>query len=335
MSQELANMEPQGLMASAVKPAQIMAVINHVHEILKGAMKEGKPDASGNWNGEGDFAIIPGTPKKSLLKPGAEKLLLSFGLAAVARTPQIVDLGGGHREVIIETEIRSINTGRLHAVGIGSCSTMEAKYRYRNVSDYTILDEPIPKDAKEQKQSYRRKGYGMKKIEGVWHWVKFGDERKEENTDIADTYNTVLKMADKRSMVNGAIRATASSGMFTQDLEEEEPEDGAPQGSTMPERPQAPQPQAPSAKAPAPTGETLTGAVAAVSLMDSKPGDAKPWHKTSIKIGEVWYGTFDKDLGAKVENLKGCNVTITFKKDGKYFTLLACEPEVREPGQEG
>jgi len=97
---------------------------------------------------------------------------------------------------------------------------MESKYRYRNASDYDITGDEIPADAKEKKDEYRRQGFGMKKIDGVWEWVKYKSDGKVENPDIADTYNTVLKMAKKRAYVDGILSATAASDIFTQDLED-------------------------------------------------------------------------------------------------------------------
>jgi len=44
-----------------------------------------------------------------------------------------------------------------------------------------------------------------------------------ENTDLADTYNTVLKMAKKRALVDATLTATAASDIFTQDLEDYTP----------------------------------------------------------------------------------------------------------------
>jgi hypothetical protein len=43
---------------------------------------------------------------------------------------------------------------------------------------------------------------------------------KVENPDIADTYNTVLKMAKKRAHVDAILTATAASDIFTQDIDE-------------------------------------------------------------------------------------------------------------------
>ena len=43
---------------------------------------------------------------------------------------------------------------------------------------------------------------------------------KVENPDIADCYNTVLKISKKRAYVDATIAATAASDIFTQDLED-------------------------------------------------------------------------------------------------------------------
>ena len=51
---------------------------------------------------------------------------------------------------------------------------------------------------------------------------------KAENPDIADTYNTVLKMAKKRAHVDAIITVTAASDIFTQDVEDLLPEQPQP-----------------------------------------------------------------------------------------------------------
>lgn len=43
-----------------------------------------------------------------------------------------------------------------------------------------------------------------------------------DNPDIADQYNTVLKMAKKRALIDATITACAASDIFTQDLEDME-----------------------------------------------------------------------------------------------------------------
>jgi uncharacterized protein (UPF0335 family) len=98
---------------------------------------------------------------------------------------------------------------------------MESKYRYRNDADFEITGAAIPKDAKEKKQEYRKQGFGMKKVDGVWEWVKYTTTGKVENPDIADVYNTCLKMAKKRALIDAIITATAAGDIFTQDIEDD------------------------------------------------------------------------------------------------------------------
>ena len=54
----------------------------------------------------------------------------------------IVELGGDHREVRVMCHILSADGTEL-ATGVGSCSTMESKYRYRGgMKEFT--GEPVP-----------------------------------------------------------------------------------------------------------------------------------------------------------------------------------------------
>jgi hypothetical protein len=188
--------------------------VEKIQELMKAVMHDGE-----------HYGVIPGTNgKKSLLKPGAEKLCFVFRLAPEFEIERD-DLPNGHREYRVKTVLRNMSTGNLVGQGLGSCSTMEKKYRYRNGSDYKITGEPIPKDAKEKKAEYRRDGYGMKQINGACEWVKYNDTGVVENPDIADMYNTVLKMAKKRSLVDATITACAASDIFSQDIEDEDIED--------------------------------------------------------------------------------------------------------------
>lgn len=197
------------------------------------------------------FGVIPGCGNKpTLLKNGAELLCMAFRLASDANV-EIQDLGNGHREYTVTTRLTSMATGELVATGLGSCSTMESKYRYRNVADYEVTGEPIPSDAKERKAEYRRQGFGMKKVDNDWVWVRFKDSQKSENPDIADQYNTVLKMASKRSLIDATLKATGGSCEFTQDIEDNPGAYGGYDNGGYDERPTAQQParQAAPAKA--------------------------------------------------------------------------------------
>lgn len=171
-----------------------------------------------------DYDDIPGTNRPTLLKPGAERLLMAFNLTAIEADREVVYLGNGHREYIIKTRVVSRIDGRCLGEASGSCSTMEAKYRYRNAR------RVCPScGAEALKISKFGAGgfYCFDKIGGCNAKFAINDQRvtgqvlgRIENEDIADSYNTALKMAQKRSLVAAALISCAASHLFTQDMEE-------------------------------------------------------------------------------------------------------------------
>lgn len=163
--------------------------------------------------------VIPGTNKPTLLKAGAEMVNFTFRLAPRYQIEK-TDLGEGHREYEVVCTLIHGPTGTEAAQGVGSCSTMESKYRYRSEGGYEVQDGSIPDDYRAKKAEYRKKGYGAKQIDGQWKWVKYGEKNRVENPDIADTWNTVLKMAKKRAFVDATLTATNASDFFTQDVED-------------------------------------------------------------------------------------------------------------------
>jgi len=222
---EVSTISQMGLTSSLVDPGQIVLALRHVQRLMKEAMTPAVIE-NGKITRDGDYGLIPGCgDKPALRKSGAEILLIGFGLVAHMRTPIFKDLPGGHREVIIETEIRHMGSGLLHAIGVGSCSTMESKYRWRNSERCCpACGQPSIIKGKEEYGGgwlcwAKKGGCNQKYAEGD---PAIEDQRvgREENLDIADVYNTVLKIAAKRSAVDGSIKATGSSGMFTQDVDD-------------------------------------------------------------------------------------------------------------------
>ncbi|WP_411821231.1 hypothetical protein [Leptospira sp. 'Mane'] len=177
-----------------------------IQKLMKDVLREGE-----------HYGNIPGTDKPTLLKPGAENLCFTFRLCPRIQD-QIRDLGNGHREVISTCSIYSVESGDLLASVSGSCSTMESKYRYRG-NGFQVTGEPIPQDSREMKSEYRKKGYGMKNINGEWYWVRYTGG-KLENPDLADTWNTVLKIAQKRALIAAVLVSLAVSDMYNQDLDD-------------------------------------------------------------------------------------------------------------------
>jgi hypothetical protein len=167
---------------------------------------------------------FPGSDKPSLLQPGAELLNLIFRIDDQPKIT-IKELGNGHREYTLELTAYNLVTGQRLGSGVGSCSTMESKYRYRQ-AQLTCPQcgvEAIRKNTKSDN--------------GRWYcWAKLGGcgktfsanestitEQKRgriENPDIADMYNTVLKIAKKRAYIDMTKSVTAASAFFTQDAED-------------------------------------------------------------------------------------------------------------------
>jgi hypothetical protein len=84
--------------------------------------------------------------------------------------------------------------------GIGSCNSMEKKYRYINAD--AVPDGVDPS--------------AVEKITDKYGRVKY----KIPNPHIADLVNTILKMAKKRAFIDAVLQVASLSDVFTQDLED-------------------------------------------------------------------------------------------------------------------
>jgi hypothetical protein len=192
----------------------VQAQVAKIQDLMSKALKDGL-----------HYGVIPGTNKPSLLKPGAEKINLLFRIGTGDLEVVRTDMPNGHREITIKTPMVHIPTGKVIAYGVGSCSTMESKYRYRNQKRLcpSCGAETIIKGKEEYGGGWlcwkKNGGCGAKFPDGE---PKVEDQvvGKIDNEDIADVWNTVLKMAAKRSYVDGTIKASAASDFFTQDVED-------------------------------------------------------------------------------------------------------------------
>lgn len=204
MSENLPAVQSSGQLASALTPDDVVGQVQLVQQVMERAMKKDE-----------HYGVIPGTQKPSLYKAGAEKLSLTFRLAPLYEITK-TNHQRGHVEYRVVCTLTHTPTGTVQAQGVGCCSTMESKYKYR--MSYTPTGEAIPKDYRDRKEHYKKQGFTARKDDsGEWTWVK---KERAENPDIADQYNTVLKMAKKRAYVDAMISATAASDIFTQDIEE-------------------------------------------------------------------------------------------------------------------
>lgn len=93
-----------------------------------------------------DYGIIPGTSKPTLLKPGAEKILMMMGLRSEF---EIVDSTRDFKEGFFQYQVRcKLYKGDiLITEGLGSCNTKEKKYINQ---DPFSIDNTVLKMAKKR-----------------------------------------------------------------------------------------------------------------------------------------------------------------------------------------
>lgn len=93
-----------------------------------------------------DYGIIPGTDKPTLLKPGAEKILMMMGLRSEF---EIVDSTRDFEKGFFQYQVRCklFKGDMLITEGLGSCNTRERKYL--KMDPYT-MDNTVLKMAKKR-----------------------------------------------------------------------------------------------------------------------------------------------------------------------------------------
>lgn len=100
---------------------------DQLHSVIKSQLKEGI---------NGDFAQIPGTPKKTLLKPGAEKLANLFKLGSrIVNREREIDREGKFAFFSYTIEIFHIPTGAVIAQCEGSANSEERKNKNKSFAD--------------------------------------------------------------------------------------------------------------------------------------------------------------------------------------------------------
>jgi len=180
---------------------------------------------------------FPGSDKKVLLKPGAEKLAEIYGYTVEPRIVQRLEIWdpphGPFFHYEIEALVYSKRSGQLVGKGVGSCNTKENRYRWR------AAGRVCPECRKEGTVIRGKAEYGggwlcFGKKGGCGAKWKAGDpviEDQEvgrvENDDIHTLVNTVLKIGKKRAYVDAVISVTQSSGLFTGEDDDDDIDAGA------------------------------------------------------------------------------------------------------------
>lgn len=210
MSTEIATRGTSGLAVRYEWDVEdLIAQVKKIQALMAQVMKDGE-----------HYGVIPGTAKPSLLKPGAEKLAVMFRLAPEYDSAETLD--GRHLTVKTTCTLVHIPTGQKWGSGQGSCSTKESKYAYRRSA------RVCPRCETENIRKGKEGGwFCWRKLGGCGATFLDGDASVEgqavgrvANEDVADQWNTVLKMSNKRALVAAVLNVTAASDIFTQDAED-------------------------------------------------------------------------------------------------------------------
>jgi hypothetical protein len=248
--------------------AQIKQQVQTIQQVMADVMIDGT-----------HYGKIPGCgDKPALLKAGAEKLCMTFRL-----DPEYditTERDGNHLTITSKCTLHYIPNGARMGSGMGSCSSRESKYAYRSAVRKcpSCGVEAIIKGKAEYGGGwlcYGRKGGCGKKFPDGDAAIEGQSMGRVANEDLADQYNTVLKMSNKRSLVAAVLNVLAASDIFAQDLADDLTDDDHGGGEDAGEKkPAVQQPRAKSSSTPE------------ISTTGTKPAAStgKPLNESMLKV---------------------------------------------------
>jgi len=248
-----------------------------------------------------DFGNVPGCPKPSLFKSGAEKLCSTFMLAV---EPHVEDLGDSdEKKYRVTVRLTHQATGVFLGAGIGEASTNEDKFMWREA----ICDDEFNATEPEKKRvKYKKTKQGIITVNQV-------------RTNPADLANTVLKMAKKRAQIDGVLTVLGASDFFTQDVEDMPAEYFA---SNIPPKPSMPKPTTKS-------GENILLTCFVSKMFDKKNPKAPQSFGLTDEDGNIIAGYFQtrdekiiSDMESFIESGEVVNLKYHSEKNGAYTNLI-------------
>ena len=267
--------------------SQVLAGLNAIRGVMRDCMVEKQ-----------DYGTVSGCgPKPGLFQPGAQKLSMMFQLNPEVREEVITDYPNFHRGYRL---VVRVTNGTKFADGVGECSTLESRYRYRSQGRKcpNCGKETIIKGKEEYGGGWvcyvKKGGCGSKFVDNSEGGKEIAaqSEGKTENENPPDCWNTVRKMAFKRAFVHAIINATNTSELWSQDLEDLAANGMTPQGDTANFEEAQPQSAAKETKAPPKASKEQSGASEEVGAKADEPfkGD---WRNVRVPFGR----NKDKQLG--------------------------------------
>lgn len=178
-----------------------------IQNFIKSQMKEGE-----------DYGKIPGSPKPSLFKPGAEKLCNLYGFTInVDIIEKVENWKEGFFYYLCKCSLKSKRTGEIISEGLGSCNSKETKFARQN--PYTIVNT-ILKMAKKRAlidatlSATRTSGIFTQDVEDMDEILATDEQNevKEEKVDYAtnNQKNYIVKLAKDKNISDEDLRKITS-----------------------------------------------------------------------------------------------------------------------------
>jgi hypothetical protein len=304
-----------------------------------------------NPEGE-DYGVIPGTNKPTLLKPGAEKICQAYGL--VPSFQKEWQYGDGITSPHLRLEMtcylhKGSKEGPIVGEGVGAANSWEKKHRYRGAQRSCPscgCEGTIRRSSYPDKQTGDKGWYCHGKAGGCGANFESADPSiteqqggQVENPDPFEVHNTLLKMAAKRAQVDAVLRTTATSGLFTQDVEDAA---GGGDAGGSGHAPDAPTPSSGGGQAAPPSSSrpAARGHQAPPSQAQRSTGGLPRWTGACPrceKAGTVIVSKLKAGYYHCWKNNGGCSYDFT-PEDAQVHDGAAAERaanESRTPGQEG
>lgn len=157
-----------------------------------------------------DYGKIPGCgDKATLLKPGAEKILMAMGITSTYELVEHTEKFEGLGFFAYTVKCLLLKNGVKITEGLGHANSKEKKWAYEYVYEKD-LPEGADKDLL-KKRKIESKG-------GTFY-------KYEVEADANSKANTILKMAKKRAQIDAVLSVASLSEIFTQDFDDLPPED--------------------------------------------------------------------------------------------------------------
>ncbi len=155
-----------------------------------------------------DYGKIPGcVDKPTLLKPGAEKILMSLGITSSYELIEHTEKFDGKGFFAYTVKCILFKNGQKITEGLGHANSKEKKWAIESV-----YEKDLPEGT--DKSILRKREFNGKN--GTYY-------KYEVDADVNSKANTILKMAKKRAQIDAVLTVASLSEIFTQDFDELEP----------------------------------------------------------------------------------------------------------------